>query len=212
MKIKTYSFQEAIEILKSQNKVNFDPTVELSLNLNIDPKYPDQKIKGFIVFPKILGKKVKCAVVTDTKEDLAKEAQSDFIFKSSDFVNFIKLKKRIKFDVLVATLETKTNLLKIAKELGKKKLFPDQKSNTLTDDVKNVVDEIKNKRINYAVNENGILHLIIGKLSFPIEHLKLNYEFALDFIKKNKPKSVKKQFIAKITINSTMGSSLNLSF
>jgi large subunit ribosomal protein L1 len=207
---KNYSFEEAIAILKSQVKIKFDQTVELTLKLNINSKNNDQQVKGFLLLPKNLKRKIKCAIVTDSQTELAEKTKADFVYKSSDFVQLIKVSKKLPFNSLIATPEVMPNLLKVAKKLGQKRIFPDEKSNTLTNELEKTVDEIKNKKLNYRNDRNGILHLIIGKLSFPLNDLKINYEAVINYIQKNKPKTVKKNFIKKITISATMSPGLNL--
>lgn len=204
-----YNIPEAIKLLKETNAVKFDSTAEIHFNLNIDPKKPEQALRGTIALPHGSGKKLKiAAIVTDDKVKIAKEAGA----VTAGLENLIEElgKGKIEYDVIVATPDVMKNLGKVAKILGQKGLMPNPKSGTITDDIEKTIKELSAGRVEYRNDKEGNLHTIFGKLSFKEEELENNLKTVLKTVRGAKPSTVKGTFIQSITITSTMAPGIRL--
>lgn len=200
---KLYTAAEALELATQTNPVKFDATVELHVNLNVDPKVADQNVRDNLVLPAGTGKQVRIAVFADDKVDNADLAGVETITKALE-------KGSIDFDVLIATPANMPKLGKYARLLGPRGLMPNPKSGTVTSDVQKAVNEAKAGRVEYRVDSTGIVHLGIGKVSFGKDKLLQNFQAVAASIKSNKPASVKSGYIKAAHITTSMGPSIAL--
>ena len=201
---KEYSYQEAMALAKKTNTAKFDATIEVSFNLNVNPKYADQLIRGAMVLPNGTGKSRKVLVVTQgAKEKEAKDAGADFV-GGKEILEEIK-KGWFEFDTIVATPDMMGELGKLGKLLGPKGLMPNPKTGTVTMDVTKAVEEIKKGKVEYRVDKDGNINCLLGKSSFSDEALAENYKALYDVILRARPSTVKGAYIKSITVSSTMG-------
>ncbi len=207
--LKQYPLAEAIALAKETNTVKFDASVELSFNLNVDPRHADQQIRGAMVLPNGTGKSQKVLVVTQgEKVEEAKEAGADFV-GGKEMIEDIK-KGWFDFDVIVATPDMMGELGKIGKILGPKGLMPNPKTGTVTPDIANAVAEIKKGKIEYRVDKEGNINVLVGKVSFSDEALAENIHALAQTIKRARPAAVKGIFMKSITLSTTMGVGIRL--
>ena len=205
---KNYSVQEAIKILKSAKFTNFDESVDLAINLGVDPRHADQNIRLTTSLPHGTGKDIKVLVVAQgPKEQEAKDAGADYVGK--DFLE--KLKSGWDdVDKIVATPDMMPELGKLGKVLGPKGLMPNPKSGTVTTDIAGSVKDLKSGKIELRVEKNGIVHVQCGKSSFDQNALEENVKTVYDTIMKAKPASVKGTYFKKMTISTTMGPGIKI--
>ena len=203
-----YSVQEAIKILKSAKFTNFDESVDLAINLGVDPRHADQNIRLTTSLPNGTGKDIKVLVVAQgPKEQEAKDAGADYVGK--DFLE--KLKSGWDdVDKIVATPDMMPELGKLGKVLGPKGLMPNPKSGTVTSDIAGSVRDLKSGKIELRVEKNGIVHVQCGKSSFDQNALEENVKTVYDTIMKAKPASVKGTYFKKMTISTTMGPGIKI--
>ncbi len=203
-KTKTYTIEEAVELAKKASTAKFDETVEVSFNLNVDPRHADQQIRGAMVLPNGTGKSQTVAVVAEG--DKAKEAED----AGADFVGSDDLIQKIQggwlgFDVLIATPNMMGKLGKLGRTLGPKGLMPNPKTGTVTMDIANAVNEVKKGKITYRVDKAGNINCLIGKASFDNGALVENFEALYDTIKKARPAKVKGTYMKKLVLSTSMG-------
>ena len=198
---KFYEPVEAIELVKKTATANFDETVEIAFNLNVDPKYADQQVRGAVVLPHGTGKTKR--VLVFAKGDNIKAAEADFV-GSEELVAKIQ-GGWSDFDVVVATPDMMGQVGRLGKILGPKGLMPNPKVGTVTPDVARAVNEIKAGKIEYRTDKAGIISCSIGKASFDEEKLLDNYRTIVDTIIKAKPVAAKGQYIKSVTLSATMG-------
>lgn len=206
---KSYSIEEAVALLKKVATSKMDESVELSFNLNVDPRHADQLIRGAMVLPNGTGKTQTVAVVADgekTKE--AQEAGADFV-GDQDLIDKIS-KGWFGFDVLVATPNMMGKLGRLGRVLGPKGLMPNPKTGTVTMDVANAVDEIKKGKVTYRVDRDGNLNVMIGKASFDEEKLIENFKAIYTRIVKARPSSIKGTYMNTCVLTSTMGPAIHI--
>ena len=203
-RMKEYSVEDAVGLLKSAADTKFDETIEIAVNLGVDPRHSDQNIRVTTSLPHGSGKQVSVLVLASGPElKAAEEAGADYA-GSDEF--FAKLESGWdEMDVIVATPDLMPKLGKLGKILGPKGLMPNPKSGTVTKDVAAAVREIKAGRIEIRVDKNGIIHAPIGKKSFEEDQLVQNLRSILSTIMRAKPASVKGTYLKKITVSSTMG-------
>lgn len=202
---KLYTLDEAIKLAKQTSHVKFDATVELHVNLSVDPRHADQNIRDSILLPAGSGKKVRVAVLTDDPA-AAKQAGAD-IAGTDDLLAQLE-KGTINFDILISTPTLMAKLGKYARTLGPRGLMPNPKSGTVTVDINRAVSEAKAGRVEYRVDTTGIVHLGFGKVSFTEAQLLENVSAVLASIKANKPNSVKNAYFKTVHISTTMGPSM----
>lgn len=201
---KQYAYQEAISLAKKTNIAKFDATIEVSFNLNVNPKYADQLIRGAMVLPNGTGKTRKVLVVTQgAKENEAKDAGADFV-GGKEILDEIK-KGWFEFDIIVATPDMMGELGKLGKILGPKGLMPNPKTGTVTMDVAKAIEEIKKGKVEYRVDKDGNINCLIGKSSFTDEALAENFKALYDQILRARPATVKGAYVKSVTVSSTMG-------
>jgi len=200
---KAYSLKEAMELATKTSTTKFDSSVELHINLGVDPRQADQNIRSSLVLPAGTGKTVRVAVFADEKAEGADISGVDEIIKQLE-------KGQINFDTLVATPANMPKLGKYARLLGPRGLMPNLKSGTVTTDVAKAVQEAKAGRVEYRVDSTGIIHLSVGKVSFGGEKLLENATAVMDSVKGNKPQSIKGIYIRAIHVATTMGPSIKV--
>ncbi len=202
---KLYDIAEAIELVKETSKVKFDASVEVHINLGIDPKKGDQIIRGSVILPKGTGKKVRIAAfVPEDQIKKAKDAGADLV-GAEDLINKIKKTSKTDFDIAVTTPEMMKNLSVIARILGQKGLMPNPKTGTISPDLEKMIGELKKGKISYKNDDTSNVHIMIGKISFENKDLVENFNTFFESLKKTKPNSLKNTFINSITIASSMG-------
>lgn len=201
---KELSLEEAIRIVKDASYTKFDETVDMALNLGVDPKKSDQMVRGTVVLPHGMGKKVRVLVFAKgEKEKEAREAGADYV-GAEDLVEKIQ-KGWLDFDNAVATPDIMGVVGKLGKVLGPRGLMPNPKLGTVTFDVAKAVKEIKAGKIEYKTEKAGIIHVPIGKVSFDVEKLVDNARMIIDAIVKAKPGTSKGKYLKKVALSSTMG-------
>lgn len=201
---KDYSLEEAIKILKEASYAKFDETVDMAFNLGVDPKKSDQMVRGTVVLPHGMGKKVKVLVFAKgEKEKEARDAGADYV-GAEDLVEKIQ-KGWLDFDNAVATPDIMGIVGKLGKILGPRGLMPNPKLGTVTFDVAKAVKEIKAGKVEYKTEKAGIIHVPIGKASFDVEKLIDNARVVIDAILKAKPGTSKGKYLKKVALSSTMG-------
>jgi ribosomal protein L1 len=208
-KEKIYSLPEAINLATKTSVTKFDSSVEIHINLNVDPKHADQNIRDTLVLPSGTGKKIRVAVLAS--EDLhaaAKKAGADVV-GAEDFLQQLD-KGVIDFDILISTPAMMPKLGRYARVLGPKGLMPNPKSGTVTLDVAKAVVESKGGKVEYRVDSAGIVHLAAGKVSFGVEKLEQNIRAVFASIKASKPSSVKSGYVKNIHLSTTMGPSIKV--
>ena len=206
---KEYSLNDAISLIKDMKFTKFDESVDIALNMGVDPRHADQNIRITTSLPSGTGSEVIILVLTrGPKEKEAKEAGADFV-GNDDFIE--KLKNGWSdIDKIIATPDMMSSLGKLGKVLGPKGLMPNPKSGTVTMDIKKAINELKPGRVELRVEKNGIIHSSFGKTSFEKQDLIENVQMIYESLMKARPASAKGQFIKKITLSSSMGPGLNV--
>ncbi|MBI5906444.1 50S ribosomal protein L1 [Candidatus Saccharibacteria bacterium] len=208
-KSKNYTLAEALDLAVKTSPVKFDATVELHVNLNVDPRQADQNIRGVVTLPSGTGKPMRIAVVAEA-DDASKALKAGAEIAGSDEV-FQQLDKEvINFDVLIATPALMQRLSKYARLLGPRGLMPNPKSGTVSADVAKAVTEAKAGRAEYRVDSNGIIHLGIGKVSFGADKLDQNASAVISSIRAAKPTSIKSGYIKSLYVSTSMGPSISV--
>jgi large subunit ribosomal protein L1 len=201
---KKYPLVEGVELLKSISYEKFDATVELALNLNLDPRKAEQNLRGALVLPHGTGKsKTVLVFAKGEKAKEAKEAGADFV-GDDDMIAKIK-EGWFDFDIVIATPDMMASLGKIGRLLGPKGLMPNPKTGTVTMDIQKTVNESKGGKITYRADKFGNILIGVGKVSFDSEKLVDNLTAVLDRIKKIKPATVKGIYMNNVAISSSMG-------
>jgi large subunit ribosomal protein L1 len=203
-KNQVFSLKEAIELVKQNATAKFDETIDLAINLGVDPKHADQMIRGVCQLPHGNGKTVRVAVFAkDAKADEAKAAGADIV-GAENLVDSI-LAGKIDFDRCIATPDMMGLAGRVARVLGPKGLMPNPKLGTVTADVATAVKNAKAGEVQYRVEKNGIVHAGVAKASFSADQIYDNAKLFIDTIMKAKPASLKGTYLKKISISSTMG-------
>jgi large subunit ribosomal protein L1 len=206
---KSYELGEAIKKIKEYTFAKFDETVEMSLRLGVDPKHADQMVRGTTLLPNGTGKKVKVLVLTKgEKEKEAQEAGADFV-GLEEYIEKIT-KGWLDVDVVVATPDVMSQVGKLGKILGTKRMMPNPKSGTVTFDVAKAVKELKAGKIEFRVDKGGNIGAPIGKLSFSEDHLYENAKVFLDVIVRAKPAAAKGTYLKNASISSSLGPGVRL--
>jgi large subunit ribosomal protein L1 len=201
---KTYSVEEAMDIVKKAPAAKFDESVDLSLRLGVDPKHADQMVRGAIVLPHGIGKTVRVAVFAKgDKEREAREAGADVV-GAEDLVEKIQ-GGFMDFDSTVATPDLMGQVGRLGKVLGPRGLMPNPKMGTVTFDVARAVREVKAGKVEFRVDKAGNVHVQVGKKSFPQENLVANAMALLEAVVKAKPAASKGVYLRSLTLSTTMG-------
>ena len=207
---KSYSVNEAIELAQKTNYTKFDASIDVSYNLNVDPRYADQQIRGAIVLPNGTGKSKKVLAITDKVKD-ATEAGADFV-GGKEMLDKIKNENWFEFDAIVATPNMMGELGKLGRILGPKGLMPNPKTGTVNPDIAKAVKEIKAGKVEYRVDKQGNINVSIGRVSFSTEKLAENFKALKDAIMKAKPSTVKGAYIKNVVVSSSMGPGVKVDY
>ena len=207
--LKEYTVSEAVSILKDWEPVKFDETVEVVVNLGVDPRHSDQIVRGTVALPHGTGKDIK--VLVFAKGDKVAEAEA----AGADFVGGVEFVTKIKegwtdIDVIVATPDMMAEVGKIGRILGPRGLMPNPKSGTVTMDVAKAVSELKAGKIEFRCEKNAIVHVGVAKLSFEADHISANIKSFMEAIMRAKPAASKGTYLKKVSISSTMGPGLRI--
>ncbi|HEY2330698.1 MAG TPA: 50S ribosomal protein L1 [Acidimicrobiales bacterium] len=200
-----HSVNEALELVKSLSSASFDETVELAIQLGVDPRKPDQQVRGTVSLPSGTGKTARVAVFADG--DAAAEARS----AGADFVGSDDLVAQIEggmldFDVAIATPDLMAKVARLGRTLGPRGLMPNPKTGTVTMDVGKAVTEFKGGRVEYRTERQGAnVHVPIGQTSFPAADLAANFRAVVDELNRAKPAAAKGRYIKRVNVSSTMG-------
>lgn len=204
---KLYPVLEALQLLKDVSRVKFDESVEVAINLGVDPRKSDQAVRGSTVLPKGTGKTVKVAVIAQGEQaEAAKAAGADTV-GFEDLVEHM-LGGDIDYQVVIATPDAMPLVSKLGKVLGPRGLMPNPKVGTVTKDTRQAVQNAKAGQVRYRTDKNGIIHCAIGKVSFEPTALKENLEVLLNDLIKAKPSATKGIYMKKISLSTTMGPGL----
>ena len=206
---KSFNVDEAIRFIVDKKREKFDETIEISMNLGIDPRHADQMVRGVVSLPNGNGKVMKIAVFAkDKKAEEAKQAGADVI-GAEDLAEDMQ-KGNLDYDRVVASPDMMGIVGKIGKVLGPKGLMPNPKLGTVTPDVKAAVEAAKSGQVQYRAEKTGIVQAGIGKMSFGSDKLIENVNSFIEAIQKSRPSGAKGTFIKKISISSTMGVGINV--
>jgi large subunit ribosomal protein L1 len=201
---KLYELGEAVKMVKSRAKAKFDETVEVAINLGVDPRHADQMVRGVVNLPNGTGKNVRVAVFAkDAKADEARKAGADIV-GAEDLVAEVQSGK-IEFDRVIATPDMMPLVGRLGKILGPRNLMPNPKVGTVTPDVAAAVKAAKGGAVEFRVEKAGILHAGVGKASFTEEALLGNLKAFVDAVQKAKPAGAKGTYVKRVSLSSTMG-------
>lgn len=206
---KLYNLDDAVKLVPETTVAKFDETVDLAVRLGVDPKQPEQMVRGTVVLPNGTGKKVRVLVFAKgEKEKEAKDAGADFV-GGDDLIEKVS-KGWLDFDSIVATPDMMGAVGKLGKVLGPRGLMPNPKLGTVTFDVARAVKEVKAGKIEFKVDKSGNMHVPIGKVSFGVNKLKENLTALLETVVKAKPSTSKGTYLKSITISTTMGPGIKI--
>ncbi len=204
-----YSLVNAIEFIKTNSQIKFDETLDIAVNLGVDPRKSDQAVRNAVVLPHGIGKTVRVlAFAQGEKEVEAKEAGADYV-GGEDLAEKIR-GGWMDFDAVVATPDMMKVVGKLGKILGPRGLMPNPKVGTITMDIDKAVKEMKAGKVEFRVEKGGILHAPLGKLSFESHNLQENVKAFMDAVYKAKPATAKGAYVKKVTLSSTMGQGLKV--
>ncbi|MBC7147205.1 MAG: 50S ribosomal protein L1 [Thioclava marina] len=201
--------EEAVALIKSNANAKFDETLEIAMNLGVDPRHADQMVRGVVALPNGTGKTVRVAVFArGAKADEAKEAGADIV-GAEDLMETIQ-GGTIEFDRCIATPDMMPLVGRLGKVLGPRNLMPNPKVGTVTMDVKAAVEAAKGGEVQFKVEKAGVIHGGIGKVSFTEEQLAQNVRAFVDAVSKAKPTGAKGTYLKKVSLSSTMGPGVSL--
>jgi large subunit ribosomal protein L1 len=204
-----YKLAEATELIKKTHHTKFNETVELAINLGVDPKHSDQVVRGTVVLPNGLGKTVRVLVLAGgDKQREATEAGAEFV-GGDDMVQKI-MEGWTDFDAVIATPDMMRSAGKLGKVLGPRGLMPNPKTGTVTPDVAKAIKETKAGKVEFRVDKAGIIHCPIGKINFDAPKLAENAHALISAVLKAKPAAAKGKYVKRITLTSTMGPGINV--
>lgn len=206
---KLYGIEEAIKLAKANATAKFDETIEVALNLGVDPRHADQMVRGVVTLPKGTGKTVRVGVFArGAKAEEATAAGADVV-GAEDLLEIVQGGK-IEFDRCIATPDMMGLVGRLGKVLGPKGLMPNPKLGTVTMNVGEAVKAAKGGQVEYRVEKAGIIHSGIGKASFPAEDLRANFDALVDAVVKAKPSGAKGKYLKKVAVSSTMGAGIRI--
>ncbi|MGR9116390.1 MAG: 50S ribosomal protein L1 [Gammaproteobacteria bacterium] len=206
-KTKQYSVVEAVSLLKDLSAAKFVESIDVSVNLGVDPRKSDQNVRGATVLPNGTGKTVRVAVFTQgPNADAAREAGADIV-GMDDLAEQVK-KGEMNFDVVIASPDAMRVVGQLGQILGPRGLMPNPKVGTVTPDVATAVKNAKSGQVRYRTDKSGIIHCTVGKVSFDADSIQQNLEALLADLRKAKPSAAKGVYMKKVTLSSTMGPGL----
>ena len=206
---KAYGLEEAIKVAKANAKAKFDETVEIAMNLGIDPRHADQMVRGVVGLPNGTGKTVRVGVFArGAKADEARAAGADVV--GADDLAALVQEGKIEFDRCIATPDMMALVGRLGKVLGPRGLMPNPKLGTVTMDVKGAVTAAKAGQVEFRAEKAGIIHAGIGKASFEAEALLANARAFIDAIQKARPTGAKGTYVKKVSVSSSMGPGLKV--
>jgi large subunit ribosomal protein L1 len=201
---KLHTLDEAVKLIKARANAKFDETIEVAMNLGVDPKYPDQQVRGVVSLPNGTGRSARVAVFArGPKAEEAKAAGADIV-GAEDLFETVNGGK-IDFERLIATPDMMALVGRLGKVLGPRGLMPNPKVGTVTMDVKKAVSDAKGGAVEFRVEKAGIIHAGVGKASFSEEQIRQNVKAFIDAVAKSKPSGAKGTFVKKVAISTTMG-------
>ena len=207
---RSYTLEEAVGILKSWPPCKFDQSVDLSLNLGVDPKHADQMVRGALVLPHGIGRAVRILVFAKgDKEREAREAGADFV-GAEDLAKKITDEGWLDFDRVIATPDMMGLVGRLGRVLGPRGLMPNPKLGTVTPDVARAVAENKSGKVEYKVDKSGIIHASVAKASFDAQKIRENAQALIEAVLRAKPASAKGVYMKKISLSTTMGPGLRI--
>jgi large subunit ribosomal protein L1 len=207
---KLYTTDEAVALLKSLPTGKFDESVDVAINLGVDPKHADQMVRGAVVLPHGTGKSARILVFAKgDKEREAREAGADFV-GAEDLAQKIQNEGWLDFDRVIATPDMMGVVGRLGKVLGPRGLMPNPKLGTVTQDVGRAVAEQKAGKVEYRVDKNGIIHCAVGKISFEPEQLVANIVALVEIINRQKPSAAKGTYFKRMALSTTMGPGLRI--
>jgi large subunit ribosomal protein L1 len=208
---KNYELNEALGMAKEGAATKFDSSVDVAVNLGVDPRKADQNIRGSVVLPKGTGKKFRILVFAKgEKEKEATDAGAEFV-GSDDLVKKIQ-EGWTDFDRVVATPDMMGTVGKLGKVLGPRGLMPNPKTGTVTFDVKQAIEQIQAGKVDFRVDKAGIIHASVGKASFSVEDLAENYNEFIGTLVKMKPSTAKGTYIKGVSLSTTMGPGIKVAY
>lgn len=206
---KQYTLKEAAELLPKISTTSFDGSVEIHVNLGVDPKQADQNVRATVALPHGTGKTVRIAVFApEDQHEAAKKAGADIVGEA-EFLKQLD-KEQFDFDILISTPQLMAKLGKYARSLGPRGLMPNPKSGTVTTDVAKAVTESKSGKVEFRVDKQSIVHQAVGKTSFTAKQIEENIQTFLKALSDAKPASLKGVYIQKVTLTTTMGPGVTL--
>ncbi len=205
-----YLLQDAVPLLQKVKYAKFDETVELTLRLGVDPKHADQMVRGTVVLPHGLGKSKKVLVIASgEKVKEAEQAGADFV-GGEEMVEKIQKENWTDFDALIATPDVMKSVGRLGKVLGPRGLMPNPKTGTVTFDIARAVQEVKAGKVEFRTDKTALVHVPVGKISFPPEKLVDNATAVITSVVKAKPAVAKGKYIKGTTLSSTMGPGISI--
>ena len=210
-RFKSYDLNEALGMAKEGVATKFDSSVDVAVNLGVDPRKADQNIRGSVVLPKGTGKKFRILVFAKgEKEKEASDAGAEFV-GSDDLVKKIQ-EGWTDFDRVVATPDMMGTVGKLGKVLGPRGLMPNPKTGTVTFDVKQAIEQIQAGKVDFRVDKSGIIHASVGKASFSVEDLAANFKEFMGTLVKMKPSTAKGVYIKGVSLSTTMGPGIKVAY
>ena len=211
-KTKAYNSDEAMKLVVDTAKAKFDESIELHVRLGVDGRNADQQVRGVVVLPEGTGRSVRVLVIAKgDKAEEAKAAGADVV-GDDDVIQKIMTQNWLDFDVCITTPDMMGAIGRCARILGPKGLMPNPKSGTVTADVAKAIKDVKAGKVEYRLDKNNNIHVIIGKASFGADRLKTNLDAVMGAIIKAKPSSAKGTYLKSVYVASTMGPSVKLNY
>jgi large subunit ribosomal protein L1 len=205
-----YKLEEAASLIKEITNTSFDASVDMDVRLGVDPRKPNQMVRGVVTLPHGTGKETRVlALVSADKEEEAKAAGADYV-GLDEYISKIKDEGWTDFDVVITQPSVMPKVGPLGKILGPRGLMPNPKSGTVTDDIGEAIKEVKKGKIDFKVDKNGIIHTSIGKVSFSEQQIIDNAKELLNTIRKLKPTSAKGTYIKSVTLSSTMSPGIKI--
>ncbi|MDQ3932099.1 MAG: 50S ribosomal protein L1 [Actinomycetota bacterium] len=208
---RAYGPREALQLAKDTATVSFDPTVDVSLRLGIDPRRADQMIRGAVVLPRGTGRTARVAVISAGEAAMAAEEAGADVIGGDDLIERLGRGELIDdLDTIIATPDQMGKLGRLGRLLGPRGLMPNPKSGTVRTDVARAVREVKAGKVEYRSDRQGNVHSILGKVSFPLPDLLENFQTLLDEIVRQRPASAKGRYLRNITVSTSMGPGIRI--